>query len=317
MPVVGRADVSINLKAEDYIRLSKCRKVFDGIELEKIFIRKVPKGLPTCDDVFGILFYTVICSGLLSSLIFTLGKLEVIIELISLGMTIITAILLLKLSRNSRIRNQFGDAYLEYLRGYESAFDHLNECGWQTRIPIESSKMYKYTEVRNLGAYHAMKFFAPCRPQDIVKILAEANYSDPLEYKSFVDKYTKITKPLIKYWKEFDEEYNFELQILEYYNKVYPYGFYSDNPVEQQAYDKRRAKELDQKGFYGLDVNNDYCEGYRFLANTFDLRNPDATLNASEVYTDIKEYVDPVDGEIYRYRTEKEQEEIKNRRKTK
>ena len=32
MPVVGRADVSINLKAEDYIRLSKCRKVFDGIE---------------------------------------------------------------------------------------------------------------------------------------------------------------------------------------------------------------------------------------------------------------------------------------------
>ena len=215
------------------------------------------------------------------------------------------------------MRDQFGDAYLEYLRGYESAFDHLNECGWQTRIPIESSKMHKYTEVRNLGAYHAMKFFAPCRPQDIVKILAEANYSDPLEYNSFVDKYTKITKPLIKYWKEFDEEYNFELQILEYYNKVYPYGFYSDNPVEQQAYDKRRAKELDQKGFYGLDVNNDYCEGYRFLANTFDLRNPDATLNASEVYTDIKEYVDPVDGEIYRYRTEKELEVIKNRRKTK
>lgn len=321
MPVVGKADVKFDANSEDYIRLSKCRRLFNGIVLEKIFIRKSPKGFPRCNDeevtIWGVLFYTIVIMGLIFSAILLSSELYNIVQLVVPGVTIILGIIFWRLHNIAVIRNKFSDAYLEYLRGYESVFKDLHTANWKSSIPIVDVSSDKTAEARNLGAYHAMKFFAPGRPKDIVKILANANYSNISEYNKFIRKYTKITRPLIKQWREFDEKYNFELQLIEYYNLVYPFGYYSSNPIEQQFYDKRRAKELEQKGFRGLEVGNDRFEDYRFLANTFDLRNPDAKLNASEIYTDIKEYVDPVDGEIYRYRTEKELEDIKNRRKTK
>lgn len=258
MPVHGINDYTVPEGAEDYRHLKAIKHDFDGFLLKEAFVMSAQKQrMAAIISIITIVLMTII--GFVLPIIYlsinnkVIGNGDVMHTLCGvlavmcmIGTFLAVAFLIVRFPI-FWVCNQFKRGYSAYLEGYLAVLTVMEDYHWGMNLsPTDVNSFIDISIVTDLencvaftkydndpalkeawtyGMYHALKFFLPSRPEDIVAVLRDALTTDYTNRdKDIFDWKMNCVDSLIKVHQMFMTKNRIYAKRYKFYRSIYPNG---------------------------------------------------------------------------------------------
>lgn len=263
MPVHGINDYTVPEGAEDYRHLKAIKHDFNGLLLKEAFV--IPDYQMNMNYLIKtfVVAFLIIVVGLLLPATYIRTNEEAILngEGWSSPLFILSVVLIfggvvaeaLWIQNNDRFweYRHFERGYTAYLEGYLAVLTVMEDHYWGIRSPatvdlsiaVELGNRAAFSKYANdaalneawtYGMYHALKFFLPSRPEDIVAVLREALIIDDAYRDEDIFGWemhgVSSVGSLIKMHQMFMTKNQIYARRYKFYRSIYPNGYDGKGP---------------------------------------------------------------------------------------
>ena len=267
MPVHGINDYTVPEEAEDYRHLKAIKHDFDGFLLKEAFVMSAQKQRITAIiSIITIVLMTII--GFVLPIIYLSNNkvisngddihtlCDVLAVMCMIGTFLAVTFLIVRFPI-FWVCNQFKRGYSAYLEGYLAVLTVMEDYNWGHNWGMNSSPtdvncftdisivtdlencvvFTKYDndpalkEAWTYGMYHALKFFLPSRPEDIVAVLRDALTTDDAHRDEDIFGWKmNCVDSLIKVHQMFMTKNRIYAKRYKFYRSIYPNGCDGNGP---------------------------------------------------------------------------------------
>ena len=259
MPVHGINDYTVPEGAEDYRHLKAIKHDFDGFLLKEAFVMSAQKQrMASIISIITIVLMTII--GFVLPIIYLSINNKVIgngdamhtlcgvLAVMCMIGTFLAVTFLIVRFPIFWVCNQFKRGYSAYLEGYLAVLTVMEDHYWGMDSPAtvdlgiiaelgSRASFSKYAndaalnEVWTYGMYHALKFFLPSRPEDIVAVLRDALTTDDAHRDEDIFGWKmNCVDSLIKVHQMFMTKNQIYAKRYKFYRSIYPNGCDGNGP---------------------------------------------------------------------------------------
>lgn len=259
MPVHGINDYTVPEGAEDYRHLKAIKHDFDGFLLKEAFVMSAQKQrMAAIISIITIVLMTII--GFVLPIIYlsinnkvtrngdAMHTLCGVLAVMCMIGTFLAVTFLIVRFPIFWVCNQFKRGYSAYLEGYLAVLTVMEDHYWEMDSPAtfdlgiiaelgSRASFSKYAndaalnEVWTYGMYHALKFFLPSRPEDIVAVLRDAFTTDDANRDEDIFGWKmNCVNSLIKVHQMFMTKNRIYAKRYKFYRSIYPNGCDGNGP---------------------------------------------------------------------------------------
>lgn len=259
MPVHGINDYTVPEEAEDYRHLKAIKHDFDGFLLKEAFVMSAQKQrMAAIISIITIVLMTII--GFVLPIIYfsinnkvirngdAMHTLYGVLAVMCMIGTSLAVVYLIPRFPIFWVCNQFKRGYSAYLEGYLAVLTVMEDHYWGMDSPAtvdlgiiaelrSRASFSKYAndaalnEVWTYGMYHALKFFLPSRPEDIVAVLRDALTTDDANRDEDIFGWKmNCVDSLIKVHQMFMTKNRIYAKRYKFYRSIYPNGCDGNGP---------------------------------------------------------------------------------------